>query len=317
MRQISLLKQCNSVQLGHLYEHIFYAHLDTRLREKGFYQPLDYDIYAATYEGGMIHIELIIYADELSSFSIEDVEELAVSFSEAHIATAIDQIIAEKELPVGYESFDILCTLLNNLHAEPWRDLDEFGFVDTKSLRQSYKGFYISEGQPVKSRKLIAYLTIDKEFIKNNRQLSPLFRQVAGLIMQNFSLDLADSQGYFVASSAYLMTESTKIKSEFRVGNILVNTEEDIQYCVDIVKELYDNNAFTRLVNVLQRVSYKQEWWKAPNMEATYEDTAIFIGSEGWKEIATLENIDLLLKQMSIELRFGKQYTRVSAVNFQ
>lgn len=307
MKQLILFKQSKSIQLGHLYEHIFYAHIISFFRKNHLYQRLDYSLSGETYHHGVIFIIIELYtkaAVELSNY----VPELNVEFNQTNISIAATQLLAEKERPFGGAGLESVQHALQTLHTQPWQSIDEIRIIDTKTIRKTAYPFYIAEGKPLPSKKLTVLLKVDPEFMRSRRELLPLFREVAWLIIANLQDTLADRYGYFSLADNFMVTKHKMyLANTFQVAHTNeAHMEECLKTSLEIIKDLQTHKGFTRYVAELQNISYTNRPNLAPNLQKNLKDTLIVMGARGWHEIATAENCELILGHMSIGVQFGR-----------
>jgi hypothetical protein len=309
MKRLVLIKKSPAVQLGHLYEHIFWSHVDTLFYEHDLFPHLDYSLTGETYEGGIINITVELYTEAAIALS-DAIPALPVKLNEEMITTAATQILAEKEEPLASTGYDKVRRELEDLHAQPWQSIDEIGLIDTKDIRKKASPFYIAEGKPLPARKLTTSVVLDVKFARLHRELLPLFRQFAWLITSSFQGVLADTHGYYSDEDAYKNTKGgVSVVNTFKVGNakdIEVDVPATLETCLGIVSDLQKHDVFGRYMKELHAVSYYNRSDLAPNLERNYEDTLILIGPKGWQSIATEENGKLLLEHMSIEVKSGR-----------
>lgn len=309
MKRLVLIKQSPAIQLGHLYEHIFCAHVDTFLYEHHLFPFLDYSLTGRTYEGGIIAIMIDLYTDKAIQAS-DTIASLPIDVNEETIFTAATQILAEKEKPIASTGYDMVAKALTALHDQPWQNIDDLEITDTRRIGKKTGPFYIAEGKPLPARKLTVSTLLDTPFAASHNELLPLFRQIAWLMTASFQGTLSDTYGFFSHDDAFKNTSLTvAVLNSFSVANandVDVNISDVLDTCTEVVDDLQKYGAFDRFTQELHTTSYYDRADTAPNFEKNYEDTHIFIGSKGWQKIATKENCDLLLQQTSIEIRFGK-----------
>lgn len=315
MKRLILIKQSPAIQLGHLYEHIFAAQLYIFLYEHHLFSFLDYHLEGKTYYGGIVYIDIELYTDAAIALS-DEILALPITINEETITVAATQILAEKEEPLASTGYEAVKRGLEDLHAQPWQNIDDVEIIDTKDIRKKTGPFYISEGKARPARKLTTSVLLNPEFAKSHRELFPLFRQFSWLITASLCGVLADTYGYYSLDDAHKNTRDTiGFINIFKVGNasdIAVDVKETLDTCLEVVHDLQHYDAFKRFMDDLRDVSHYDRSDVAPNIERNYEDTLIFIGPKGWKKTATDENYKLLLKHMSIEVKFGREKKRES-----
>lgn len=297
------------IDLAHLYEHIFCAHVTNLFYENHLFQRLDYSLTGKTYNGGIIYIEIEFYTKDALAL-VEKISEIKIDFSETTIYKGHAQLVAEAEEPLGGLGYEKTKQALSDLHNEPWETIDSLGMIDVKAVRRKAGPFYIADGKLIPARKLTTSVVLDTGFEKSHRELLPLFRQFAWLVTANIQNALCDTRGYFSFDDFFKNEKKTALTNIFHVAgfpDIHVDVNGDFAVCLRVIQDLKRYEVFQKFTLELCKLSYYNQSNMAPDPETSYEDTLIFMGSNGWKQIATPENCELLLKHMSIELKFGRQ----------
>jgi len=308
MKQLILIKLSNTIQLAHLYEHIFCRHIDSFFYEHNLFPHLDYSLVGRTFYKGVIYINLELYTDSAISLAVQ-ISSLTIKLNKTIISTAASQLLAEKEEPYSSLGYDKVKQALNNLQKQPWQNVDNIELIDIQGVRRKANPFYITEGKPLPARKLTTTILLGTEFVMSHRQLLPLFRQFAWLINTTLQSVLANKYGYYSLTDIYRNKPTVGLSNIFKVADahdVDVDLADNLATCMEVIKDLRQHNAFTRYMDELSVTSYYNHPYSAPNLERNYEDTLIFIGPKGWQKIATIGNCELLLKHMSIEVKFGR-----------
>ncbi len=310
MKNLILLKECRAIQLGHLYEHIFCAQIDALFLRHHLFQYLDYHHHGMMYYGGIVYIELEFYTDEAITLA-KKIPRLNVVFDAVTIPTAASQILAEKEAPLSGTGFENIKKALEKLHAKPWQKIDDFGVLDTKSIKRTAGAFYLAKGDKLPARKLTMTVGLDSSFANSHRSILPLFRQVARLIIDTTRTGLTDKNGYYSFDDYFKQThKTTAMFSILKVAHAHgkgVNLASDLAVCLKLIGDIKKLNCFKRLLEQLANMSYYDAPDIAINAERSYQATSVLIGSKGWQQIATEKNVQLILKNTSLELKFGRE----------
>jgi hypothetical protein len=307
MKQLILLKRSNRIQLAHLYEHIFCGRLIAFMQARDLYQNIDYHLDAKTYNGGIIRLQVDLYVDRAVELA-QAIPTLAIDFTEDDLLMAANQLFAEDQEPVGGAGYLAVKKGLERLHGSGWETIDQFEDIDTKGLRRYAHPFYTAEGPRLPARKLHVALVLDQAATRSHRALLPLFQQLSGVMMANITSDLCDVHGYYSVEDVFKVHGSqARLSNLFRVGHADVTLGVDRDIALGVVAAMDKDGAFQRFVSQLRNVSYFDWEDFMPDEQQVYEDTLIFIGAKGWQKIATVEHCELLLKHMSVELRFGRE----------
>lgn len=303
MKRYILVKKSPSIQLAHLYEHIFCMQVNKILLSKKLYLHADYDFTGKTYHGGLIHFELTQYTNKIKNV-YKLLSKIPIDFDPHTVNLAINQLVAEMETGFKNDGYDNMIVEIKNLHNELWIKLDNFNLLDVKDFRQQSYPFYLSD-KTIKSKKLKLKIT----FTGKDRAILPLFRQISHLIMANLENTLCDTYGYFSLEDSFKTNPNQyQLINVFNVGLADVHLDNNLitktQY---FIRTMAANNVFNNFAKQLSSLSYEKRPCETVNFENSYEDTLIFIGSKGWKSIATPKNINTILKNSSLEFSFGKQ----------
>lgn len=98
------------------------------------------------YYGGIICIDIELYTEAAITLS-DNLPTLAIELNEETISIAATQILAEKEEPIGGTGYDNVRRALEDLHKQPWQNIDDIALIDTKKIRKKTDPFYIVEGK--------------------------------------------------------------------------------------------------------------------------------------------------------------------------
>ena len=74
----------------------------------------------------------------------------------------------------------------------------------------------------------------------------------------------------------------------------------------EVVSKMYKEETIFRLAKDLSDASYSQNILHAPNYEQILDTTYVLMGSEGWKKIATVENIKKVITNIDLEIKAGR-----------
>lgn len=269
----------------------------------------DYSLTGRTYYGGIVYIDLELYSDDAITHT-QAMPMIALNSSTARISIAIKQMIAEKEQLFSSTGYSNIVQALQDLHAQPWQNIDELGLIDTKNIRKKRGPLYIADDSHKAARRLMTHISLDAELIRAHRELLPLFRQFAWIITASLQDTLANTYGYYSQDDKYVNSkEAVSIVNTFQVAyaeDVNVNLHQVLDTCLEVTENIRQQKVFDHFMDELKQISYYDYSDLAPNIERTYENTHIFIGAKGWQELAKQENYELLLKHLSIEVKFGR-----------
>jgi hypothetical protein len=310
MKQLLLIKHSGSIQLAHLYEHIFCTQVNKFFYDNHLFLRLDYALSGTSYNSGIICIELELYTKAALALA-NQVPTFNVTIDTASISIATKQLMAEEERPFDNTGHNTIIQALKELHELPWQDIDKMQQLDAKTIRRTPYPFYVAEGKSLQVSELTANTWLDVRFIQSHRELLPLFHKLAWLLLVNYRHTLADIYGYYSIDDSFVSSQKkVGLSNTFRVipgRDTRIELSDNLKTVLSVVQDLRQHNGLIRYMAELRETSYYNHSDIAPNVEETYEDTLIFIGAEGWRQLATDENCDLLLRNMSIEIQSGRE----------
>jgi len=278
-------KQSSNHILSHLYEHLFFIHLDTTLREKDLYPIIDYSIDAYTTDGRVVF--------DIETYRDIDIEECIAQANHEFLTIkeltdiAIAQLEAEYTCSMAIKDTQILEENLTKLNETPW---------NTDSTVQ-IPNEIISKGGEVP----LYILTLTAAFNNLPAKIRPLHRLIAGVTIDVAVSDIADTFGGFVRSKTFTTSAQKDLIGEVQLKESVPRAE--LTMLIDETKhELQSSGAYARLVADL---SDTKTMMHAPSQKRTFEDTGITMDDNKWKELATNENLKSITDQLVLEINIS------------
>lgn len=273
-----ITKHSDSHLLAHLYEHLYFIHLDTALRDMGFFSIIDYSIDAFTEEGEVVFdIEPYTQIDLAGARRQATAEFLTISDL---LPVALSQLECEYEQTLQFDNLADVEFELQQLNVTKWND----------DSRYQAKSNLLTIGDSIETHNL--RLTIDYEGV--DTVLKPLYRQVAGVTLDVMVSDIADTYGGFVASETYATDEHRNLIGIVRLKIPLPENELDNIF-LNTKQELTEKNGYERLLNTLHDVKMLGN---PPSNERTYQDTGVLMSNEKWHEITTKESLNNTVRHL-------------------
>jgi len=305
MKTLYLIKFIDHVQLGHLYEHIFLMQLGTWLRQKGLYAYLDFSTEGSTYYSGAVYVTVRLYSPEAAR--IEDqIRTFIPKLDKPAIENGLLQISAEKVSKVSEQDDDVILSKLSEYQSQPWHDMDSFPVRDTSQIPKNIVGLRLSK---VSDRKVLyahQQIILDSTTAADVRESTlPLFYVLSKVLYANLIEILAIQCGYYSLKDSYNYT-SKKISE---TNTYIVYDKHTLETEVDVTRQFIQtsilNGLTNKIIHFLQNVTLKTPA-NSPDDGGILDRTGIAIGSKGWQQIATSENIKRVLEGMTIEYKIGK-----------
>lgn len=312
MKSILLIKQHPTIQLGHLYEHLFMRRVNEYFYENRLFKYLDYYAQGTTYEqGGIITVDCELYSKDAKELG-HHIKDLRMNFDEdnRNISTALYQIAAEESERLYISSKKEVLAELKRLDSESWKNIDEFTLLDTRGFRRKNKPIYLTTQRRPKSSILRISLKLDKKFLVDNRMLSPLFMIIGRIILFTIGNRIAAEHGAYAGSEICVKENSSTMFYDLFITkevSAMLSNEEIKSTSEKTVKYLLNKTTREHIVTQLASINYGKDPFVAPNVDRLFKESNLLIGSIGWREIATLKNVNDILNHILIEVKMGSQ----------
>ncbi|HMH70008.1 MAG TPA: hypothetical protein VK502_01290 [Candidatus Saccharimonadales bacterium] len=305
-----LLKQHTSPQVAHLYEHLFGMALDDFFYEEELFNYVDYVFHAYTLlPGGIVCVDISLYTDKAKLLA-NKISMLTVALDDRSINTAIAQLIAEEERQLGMTSIENIRKELSEIEAQSWRDIDDVDEIDPKHLDLMHGALYTPQNaEKVAAQKFGIAFILDQTFTEGNRELLPLFWQLATVIHESVAAALYREVGCYSKNVTRTYTrETTKLTRFFHINpGLPVEASNALAIVGDVLLDLHATGTFKRFITELATTSFNDPHRPAPDPALMFNPGAVLIGAKGWRRIATDANCKLVLSRMKVMVSAGRK----------
>jgi hypothetical protein len=316
MQNITLIKHHPSVQLAHLYEHLFLMDANELLNSWGLFKWLEFTLNGTTYEqGGIVAIEFKTYND-LAKKCIPDLRNIKPSFSESRVNKALMQLHAEEYYQLKASKIEVIIKELKAMDDVKWESLDELNVINTRSIRRKQTPLHATrqaDDQPITT---VLSLEIDPRVVEADPLALALFTIAARMILLTANYKIVTETGsYSWHLHAQLSGKrvSVDVLTAARFRKYKPDLEQTGKMVQDVFGGMHFSGAFDRLVNELHNTSYDQGSSKAPDYEQLLTDTGILIGSNGWKSV-NKDTIYKVLNGTDVVVKRSQRIVRVPLV---
>lgn len=305
MKNLTITKQYPNFQTAHLYEHLFCSAVNKLFHDNELYANLDYFVRGTTYKNsGIIVVEIDTYTNNAEKL-LSKIPTLVPDFSHETLRTGVLQLITEDSVVLQVSS-DKIDEALQEVQQISWVKLDDLEYIDESKITTKIQPIQRTS-ESVKIRQVYIDFILDDDFAKGRDQLIPLFVRLSqyGVV---FIADMLSQQfGCYHETTEYKRESNT-----LRVGlNIIdgqdIASEAISQSMMEHLKEVYSHATVQRFVSGLQSISYSNNLYGAPNAFSLLDDTGVLIGSKGWRNISTEDNVNAILKSISIKVKYGRK----------
>ncbi len=301
MRQLTLVKINPNHNINHLYEHLFCNELERLFIAKGLINYLDYHYDAKSYYGGFIHIQLLCFTPEAEKM-INQVTRLAPSFDTAAVLKAHREIMAEK-LSQSTSNIDKVIVMLEEIHRKPWQQIDNFSIYARPDIRLSSTGIALYDAPSSHFRTLSCTVSLADTAGLGKEISWPLFYIIAASLLNNVTIMNAREHAYFCHDKTWKFTKKmvdhtskSKVIKQHSVN--LATLQKDYE---KLFATMMHDGYVSKLANYLQEASYKRSL-AAPDELQFFEASQLLVGAQGWKLAGTPDNIQALLKNITIDV---------------
>ena len=146
--------------------------------------------------------------------------------------------------------------------------------------------------------------------VHENRKLLPLFDLIGRIFTLTLINKLVWKYGLYAGCDLITHTGPVSLSCEiWSVPKVLkeLDLDEIAEYSHDILRYMASDQTIDRIVSEYTSVKYEKNRFSGPDYTHILSTTKMLVGAKGWKEIATAENIKLLMNNTSLEVKIGKQ----------
>lgn len=311
MKYFTIVKYHPCVQLAHAYEHLFVSTVTEYLYQHNRYKLLDYSLNGETYESGVIVINGECYNNE-SEKLLNNIATMKADLGSGKsgylpVAQAISQIGAEEPNMLYISSPEEVIKELKKLNTKSWKNIDSVSLLpDTKAINEDVVDLIYPTNQ---LSNVNSPLELNIEIKDQPMEICALWYELArfiGLsvgqkICHNFSTYFS---GEHVNNDGATMTYTATF-SVNRHSQPEISLEEVTLLSRKTINEIITPNVLMRFSTYLSSASYSHNPHFAPDISYTAHNLGVLIGSQGWKNIATSDNMKKILQAVSYSLLYG------------
>jgi hypothetical protein len=316
MQNVTLIKHHSSVQLAHLYEHLFLMDANELLNGRGLFKWLDFTLNGTTYEqGGIVAIEFKTYNDQAKE-CIADLSNLKPNFSGLRVNKALMQLHAEEYYQLKASNIEVITKELKAMDDMKWESLDELKVIDTHSMQRKQAPLHATrqaDDQPITT---MVSLEVDPQVVEADPLALAIFTIASRMILLTANYKIVTKTGSY-SWHLYAQLSGKRVSVDVLTAARFRKYKPDLEQTGKMVQDVFGgmhfSGAFDRLVNELHNTSYDNGALKAPDYEQLLNDTGILVGSEGWKSV-TKDAIYKVLNYTDVVIKRGQRIVRVPLV---
>jgi len=318
MKNAILTKHHPSVQLAHLYEHLFVMRVNELLNQRGLFKWIDYTLNGTTYEqGGVITIDFRAYNDDAEAF-LAEMMDIRLQFDESQITKALMQLHAEEYYEFNQASRESIVKSLKDIDEMQWQSLDELTVLDTKDLKRKNTPLHLTNVEARRPITTKVSLEFSEQYADADPLVKAMFNVVARAILMTATYNIAKNTGSY-SYQMYTQLARRRVSVDIFTADIFRTQTPEFTEAIEEVKttvySMNQHGAFERLVKELQSTSYYENGAKAPDYEQLMNDAGILIGSKGWS-LVNQELVESIFSNVYIDIRRSRKSARVPLVNF-
>lgn len=311
MKYFTIVKYHPCVQLAHAYEHLFVSTVTEYLYQHNRYKLLDYSLNGETYESGVIVINGECYNNEseklLNNIATMKADLGSEKSGYLPVAQAISQIGAEEPNMLYIGNPERVIKELKKLNTKSWKSIDSVSLLpDTKAANEDIVDLIYTTNQ---LSNVNSPLELNIEIKDQPMGICALWYELArfiGLsvgqkICHNFSTYF---NGEHVNNDGATMTYTATF-SVNRHSQPEISLEEVTLLSRKTINEIITPNVLMRFSTYLSSVSYSHNPHFAPDISYIAQNIGMLVGSQGWKNISTPDNMKKILQTVSYNLHCG------------
>ncbi len=304
MKNIILVKQYDSIRVAHLYEHLYLSAVVQVCKKNMLLNYIDYRWFGKTYHSGLIYIDIVLLTPKAEEIAAQ-ISLIKINIDRASVHGAMAEIFAEMKKRIGGNEV-LVTAALRKLDDKPWQSIEEFSLLE--HARRGGQKIMWDIDAPARTKMFRCELSLKSEFILQNRGLLPLFYIISNTLLSNISDEFSEIYHSYTGENRSVYTKkSVKEIWKFRFYNDrTVNLGHALTICQTTIKSIllagFNNKTESFLRNRKQTRSFV-----GPDDLKIYETCGVFVGDKGWERIATIENIEAILKHTTLALIIVKE----------
>jgi hypothetical protein len=290
----------------HIYEHVVSNRLVTSMFKYGQLLLIDYDLWAHVFNRTFV-LETRFHTKEAKEIFDEAFNTIDGLIGVDECKKAVLECSCEHERPYDID-VALLIPELNKIADTPWRKEHDFAY-DIEDKIVSVASVYKGDGITYKRRTPGSFTEITFEYevpaciFIDKPQLMPL----AMVLIQALSIP---ATSLIPLNNAYYHTGDEWDEGAQRVAyhlfvrfaNKRSETLNDLKnYTLRYVSELQKRDFCNKIQRLLKH-NYKHDWAQHFSQKFIHATTGVILGAKGWADIATTENVQLLLDNLSIRI---------------
>ena len=311
MKYFTIVKYHPCVQLAHAYEHLFVSTITEYLYQHNRYKLLDYSLNGETYESGIIVINGECYNNEseklLNNIATMKADLGSEKSGYLPVAQAISQIGAEEPNMLYIGNPERVIKELKKLNTKSWKNIDSVSLLpDTKAANEDIVDLIYPTNQ---LSNINSPLELNIEIKDQPLQICALWCELARFIGLSVGQRICHNfSTYF--SSEHINNDDTTMTytatfSVNRHPQSEINLEEVALLSRKTINEIITPDVLMRFSTYLSSASYSHNPHFAPDISYAAQNLGVLIGSQGWKNIATSDNMKKILQAVSYSLHYG------------
>lgn len=225
------------------------------------------------------------------------------------VAQAISQIGAEEPNMLYISSPEGVIKELKKLNTKSWKNIDSVSLLpDTKAANEDIVDLIYPTNQ---LSNINSPLELNIEIKDQPLQICALWCELARFIGLSVGQRICHNfSTYF--SSEHINNDDTTMTytatfSVNRYSQSEIDLEEVALLSRKTINEIITPDVLMRFSTYLSSASYSHNPHFAPDISYTAQNLGVLIGSQGWKNIATSDNMKKILQAVSYSLLYGNR----------
>lgn len=310
--EMILIKQHNSHEVAHLYEHLFGMAVDDLFYDHKLFPYLDYEYVAKTIRG-VLYFSLVLHTIKARRLK-SAIYGIRISVVDETFYTAIIQLSTELKHNVSVvgnniANWNAVREELLEIDKSPWQKIDDVDIIEPKLIKLIPGSLYIPRDKTALPIREISVRFAINGNLTNNKELLPLYSEISELMSENVRADLYSQFGlYSIDVRRDYKNKAWELTHIFNVVDINPPNRQSLSEAVEnSLIDLRDSGAFQRLTGQLRNADFNDTSKASPGVHHIFKQTGLLVGEKGWQRIATTDNCDIIRSNIKVILAIDQE----------
>lgn len=309
-QRLILIKTTPYSETGHLYEHLYVTALNRYFLTRSLYTYLDYHVEAFTSGKGIIYFTITLYSDQAIA-CVDNVSRLKIDMT--LIDTHVRQLALENGSTMDVADASKVHAELQRLDDEPWINIHDLEHINMQDKELPSDVLHVSDTTYRRSKMYVNVTFEGGNLLADKPELLVLFRQLSLLLLHNYTAALCNqTEAYSVQDDFYDYGDSASTINTYYVSAPSWDLPASVDIMQRVTQQIMHPSVLDKFALQMQANFSGQGSFSDPDDMQIYQETGLLIGTKGWQNLATSQNIASILARSSVEVKVGRKRTKIS-----